>query len=131
MKTPPERSEVRRSLATFCRKRRLEVGKTEQEIERFSEPYGKDFYISHSTVSRIETQGLFPSLPKLLTLARFYDVSITDFFRVIGARESELHEVTRMEVDETGEDTAALFAALEYHATRTQAILKRLRGRIG
>lgn len=90
-------SRIRRSFSTFCRNRRLDLKLTEQGVEKFSERYGKDFYLSHSTISRIENQGLWPSLPKLLTLSRYYDLPVSAFYRAIGAKDFELHEVTRME----------------------------------
>jgi len=79
---------------------RIASGHTGASASQFSkelaQKLGKNFAISGGTISRYESGEFFPTIPRLLSLARAYDVPISEFFKAIGATDSEIcgHELT-------------------------------------
>jgi len=83
------------ALARFREKAGLNPLNVQTASETEGQKHGQAFYVNNTTVRRYEKGGK-PSPQKLLTLARIYGVPISEFFKAIGATDSEIcgHELT-------------------------------------
>lgn len=88
-------------LGRFLKAQRKRVGLRAQEVANRSQSFPKPMRISQSYLSDIESKGRVPSALKLIGLARLYEITILEVFKILGASEIEL-----------GYDGAAVFSEL-------------------
>jgi len=63
-----------------------------EEAKRVSKDLGSDFKVTQASISRYEAGRMWPTIPKLLTLARVYKKPISLFLEAIGASKKEICE---------------------------------------
>ncbi len=76
-----------KSLRAKSEDKGISVEKSAQEQ---AEQLGKEFGFDQTTLSRYENAKSWPTMPKLLTLARVYGVPIAALFEALGAKPKEL-----------------------------------------
>ena len=80
---------VREDFSNLCKKLRKRTKTKLVSVQQAGKGLDPALSIDDSTVSSYE-KGTLPTFPKLLTLARAYEVPVGTFYEVIGANKKEI-----------------------------------------